>query len=81
MWRTPEIAEVGEWGRPPGLQPTPSSACLAGMELNSFATDGSRGTPRRSGGPPHSFGPILSLGNTKWHYGGVRAPRGAKPRG
>src|ERR1700691_5556632 len=28
----------------PGLQPTPSSACLVWIELNSLATGGSRGT-------------------------------------
>jgi hypothetical protein len=43
-------------GRTPGLQPTPSSACLVWMELNSLATGGPRGT-RADLGPPHNFYP------------------------
>jgi hypothetical protein len=42
---------------PLGLQPTPSSACLVCMELNSLATGGSRGTRADHRGLPPQFRP------------------------
>jgi hypothetical protein len=54
LWRThfcamsysfSDIAQfASKWGGPPGPQPTPSSACLVWIGLNSLATGGSRGT-------------------------------------
>src|ERR1700678_4805158 len=41
----PDIAQfASKWGGPPGPQPTPSSACLVWIGLNSLPTGGSRGT-------------------------------------
>jgi hypothetical protein len=41
----PDTAQfASKWGGPPGPQPTPSSACLVWIGLNSLATGGSRGT-------------------------------------
>ena len=59
----PDIVQFGfKVGQTPGLQPTPSSACLVWIALNWLATGGSRGTRADQGVCPTISVQFLALG-------------------